>query len=91
MKTDGLFGFDGQVSGQHESFTELYKVEGPRCLLKKAQPVVVTDKEMVPDLSVLTTISRDLKERMLRFIENDKRLFHTYRQQPGRRIWMLPL
>jgi hypothetical protein len=75
VKTDGLFGFDGQVTGQHESFTELYQVEGPRCLLKKARPVVVTDKDIVPDLSMLTTISRDLKKRMLRLIESQKDYF----------------
>ena len=75
VKTDGLFGFDGQTTGQHESFTELYLVEGPRCLLKKAQPSEVTDNVLFPDLSLLTTISRDLKNRMLRILESQKDYF----------------
>ena len=75
MKIDGLFGFHGQAAGQHESFIELYLVEGPRCLLKSAQRAVVTDNDIVPDMSVLTTISRDLKSRMLRIIEYHKDYF----------------
>ena len=75
VKTDGLFGFDGQAAEQHESFTELYLVEGPRCLLKKAQRAMVTENVLVPDLSVLTTISPDLKNRMLRVIESQKDYF----------------
>ena len=75
VKIDGLFGFDGQAVGQHDSFTELYEVEGPRCLLKKTQPAVVTDNVLVPDLSLLTTISLDLKNRMLRIIESQKDYF----------------
>lgn len=75
VKTDGLFSFNGQAAGQHESFTELYQVEGPRCLLKKTERAVVTDNEPVPDLSMLTTIPRDFKNRMLRIIENRKDYF----------------
>lgn len=75
VKTDGLFSFNGQAAGQHESFTELYQVEGPRCLLKKTEIAVVTDNEPVPDLSMLTTIPRDFKNRMLRIIENRKDYF----------------
>jgi hypothetical protein len=36
---------------------------------------VVTDNDIIPDLSVLTTVSRDLKNRMLRIIENHKEYF----------------
>ncbi len=75
VKTDGLFSFDGQTAGQHESFTELYLVEGPRCLLKKTQRAIVTGNDPVPELSMLTTISRDLKNRMLRIIESQKDYF----------------
>ncbi|MCH7658873.1 MAG: hypothetical protein IIB05_11225 [Bacteroidetes bacterium] len=75
VKTDGLFSFAGQTAGQHESFTELYQDEGPRCLLKKSQRAVVTDNDPVPDLSMLTTISRDFKNRMLRIIESRKDYF----------------
>jgi hypothetical protein len=75
VKTDGLFGVDGQAAGQHESFTDLYQVEGPRCLLKKTRPSVVTDNVPVPDLSLLTAISRDLKNRMIHIIESQKDYF----------------
>lgn len=75
IKTDGLFNFDGPAAGQHESFTELYQAEGPGCLLKKAQWNAVTDNDPVPDLSVLTTITRDLKIRILRLIESQKDYF----------------
>lgn len=75
MKGDGLFSFDGQAGGLHESFTELYKTEGPRCLLRKSQHKVITSHERVSDLSVLNTITRDLRNRMLQAIESKKDYF----------------
>jgi len=75
IKGDGLFGFDGQAGGQHESFTELYKSEGPRCLLRKSQYNEIINLDHVSDLSALRTISRDLRDRMLQTIESKKDYF----------------
>ncbi|MCK4989988.1 MAG: hypothetical protein KAS29_05860 [Bacteroidales bacterium] len=75
IKGDGLFDFDRQADGQHESFTELYKAEGPRCLLRKSQHHVITNRDHVSDLSTLSTISRDLRDRMLQTIESKKDYF----------------
>lgn len=75
IKGDGFFGFNGQADGQHESFTEQYKEEGPRCLLRKSQHRVITKHNPVHDLSALTTISLDLRNRMLQTIENKKDYF----------------
>ncbi len=72
---DGLFGLDGQAGGPHETFNELYKDEGPRCLLRKSQHNVITHHDHVSDLSALNTISRNLRDRMLRTIESRKDYF----------------
>ena len=74
-KGDGLFGIDKQAGGPHESFTELYMAEGPRCLLRKSQHNVITNFDRVSDLSVLNTISRDLRDRMLQTIESKRDYF----------------
>jgi hypothetical protein len=74
-KGDGLFSFDRQAGGQHESFTELYRTDGPRCLLRKSQHNEITHHDQVSDLSALSTISRDLRDRILQTIESKKDYF----------------
>ena len=75
MRADGLFMFDGQSRGNHESFIQLYQAEGPRCLLKSTHGEVSGVHDAVPDLTVLSHVSRDLKNRMLRTIESRKDYF----------------
>ena len=74
-KSDGLFAFDRQTGGQKESFIELYKALGPRCLLRKSQHYVITEREHVSNLSALNSISGDLRDKMLQTIENKKDYF----------------
>jgi len=75
MRGEGLFSVDGQAGGPHESFTKLYKSEGPRCLLSKSQPELITSHDQVSDFSALQTISRELRSRLLETIENNKDYF----------------
>ena len=75
IKSDVLFSFDGQGSGQYESFTELYQAEGPRCLLKKSQGNVISDHDHGHDFSALSHISRDFCERLIRTVESQKDYF----------------
>ncbi|MBD3181333.1 hypothetical protein GF312_03510 [Candidatus Poribacteria bacterium] len=75
MKNDGLFRLGGQPTGQYESFVDLFQVQGPRCLLKNPQPTKVNVHDPFPDLTVLKTISRGLKNRMLRILESQKDYF----------------
>jgi hypothetical protein len=74
-KSDGLFAFDRQTGGRRESFIELYKAQGPRCLLSKSQHYLITEREHVSNLSALNTISGDLRDKMLQTIENKKDYF----------------
>jgi hypothetical protein len=75
IKGEGLFSIEGQTGGSHESFTELYMAEGPRCLLGRSRPEVITTHEAVADLSALKNISRELRSRLLDTIENNKDYF----------------
>ena len=75
IKSDGLFLFDEQGSGQHESFIEIYQAEGPRCLLKKAQGNIIADHEHTYDFSALKQITRDFRERLIRTLESQKDYF----------------
>jgi hypothetical protein len=75
MKSDGLFRFDGQPPGNHESFIELYQSEGPRCLIKSTQQEVSGVHDPVPDFTVLRNVSRELKNRILRTIDSRKDYF----------------
>ena len=74
-KRDGLFDFDKQADGRKESFIELYKSEGARCLLRKSQHYVITEHEHVSDLSALNNISRELRGKMIQTIEKKKDYF----------------
>ncbi|TFH23474.1 MAG: hypothetical protein E4H10_12085 [Bacteroidia bacterium] len=75
IKGEALFSMDGQAGGPHESFTELYKAKGPRCLLSISHQKVITSPDLVPDFSALNTISRDLKNRLIDTIESKKDYF----------------
>jgi hypothetical protein len=75
IKREGLFSIEGQTGGPHESFTEQYLDEGPRCLLGKSQPEVITPHNHDSDLSVLKNISRELRSRLLDIIDNNKDYF----------------
>jgi len=75
MKADDLFNIEGQPGGQHASFVELYQAEGPKCLVKKTQWEVSGIYDPVPNLDVLSHISRELKNRILRTIESRKDYF----------------
>ena len=75
IKQEGLFSIDGQAGGPYETFQELYLSEGPRCLLSKSQPEEITTHDQVSDLAALRSISRELRNRLLDTIENNKEYF----------------
>ncbi len=75
IKSDDLFGYDGMGSGHYESFTELYRAEGPRCLLKKSGGNVISDQNLKSDFSALNHLSRDFSKRLKRTIESRKNYF----------------
>ncbi len=74
-RSDRLFSIAGLTADIHASFPELYRLEGPRCLLKKSlnKHISLTIRE--PDFSSLDTISRELRTRILLALKNRKDYF----------------
>ncbi len=74
-RSDRLFSVAGMAAAPHASFPELYKLEGPLCLLKKTRSTQITLATQDPDFSSLDTISRELRTRILSTLEGKKDYF----------------
>jgi len=74
-RSDRLFSVAGLAAGPHASFPELYRLEGPRCLLKKTRGIQISLATQDPDFSSLDTISRELRTRILSTLEGKKDYF----------------
>jgi len=74
-RSDGLFHVAGLAPGPHAFFPELYKLEGPLCLLKKTRGTQITLAAQDPDFSSLDTIPRELRARIRSTLEGKKDYF----------------
>jgi hypothetical protein len=75
MKSDGLTKVGGIVSSPYESFPELYRIEGPRCLLKKSGENSILSTEGEPNFSSLKNIPGELRTRIINTLKNRKDYF----------------
>jgi hypothetical protein len=74
-RSDGLFSVAGMEAGTPASFPDLYRLEGPLCLLKKSRGTYISLATQEPDFSSLDTISRELRTRILNTLEGRKDYF----------------
>jgi len=74
-RSDRLFSIAGLTADIHASFPELFRLEGPRCLLKKSRDTHISLATREPDFGSLDTISKELRTRILSALKGRKDYF----------------
>lgn len=90
IKRDGLFKIENLKCSEPLFFQELYSSSGASCLLENDFENDLPERERETDFTKLNRISREMKERLLNLIRNNKKYFILTGSDSGDKLGCCP-